>query len=127
MVSAAPGRLYDCGLMIEELRRFALGYPEAREGLSCAGTALEKRTVNARTKAFLFLGQADVMVKLGASLPEAAELAAREPGRYKVGVHGWVTVVLGEGEPPLALLERWVDESYRLVAGKQLVARLAAL
>jgi predicted DNA-binding protein (MmcQ/YjbR family) len=110
--------------MTEELRRFALGYPEAREGISCAGTALEKRTVNAGKKAFLFLGRADAMVKLGASLDEAAELAAREPGQCKVGAHGWVTVGLGDGAPPRALLERWVDESYRLVAGKQLVARL---
>jgi predicted DNA-binding protein (MmcQ/YjbR family) len=88
---------------------------------------LEKRTVNARSKAFLFLGAADAMVKLGASLAEATELAGREPGRYRVGAHGWVTVALGDGGPPLALLEGWVDESYRLVAGKQLVARLAAL
>jgi predicted DNA-binding protein (MmcQ/YjbR family) len=110
--------------MTEPIRAFALRYPEARDGVSCARTALEKRTVNARNKAFVFLGAADVMMKLGDSLAEAAERAGREPGRYKVGAHGWVTVGLDADPPPRALLERWVDESYRLVAGKQLVAQL---
>jgi hypothetical protein len=103
----------------------ALRYPKAEEGIACAGTALEKRTVKARSKAFLFLGTADAMVKLGDSLAEAARLAATEPDRYKVGTHGWVTVTFGgEESPPLDLLERWIDESYRLLAPKQLVALL---
>lgn len=31
-----------------------------------------------------------------------------------------------EAKPPLDLLKRWIDESYRAVAPKKLVARLAA-
>jgi hypothetical protein len=34
-------------------------------------------------------------------------LASKEPGRYKLGSHGWVTVTLGGDEPPpLDVLER---------------------
>lgn len=111
--------------LTQSLRELALRYPEAREGVSCEGTALEKRTVTARNKAFLFLGKADVMVKLRDSLAGAARLAAKEPGRYKAGAHGWVTVTFSDGEsPPPGLLEKWLDESYRAVANKQLVAML---
>ena len=89
------------------------------EGVSCEGTSLEKRTVKAHNKAFVFLGVADVMVKLRASLPEAARLAKKEPARYKAGARGWVTARLNGNEgPPLALLERWIDESYHLVVDR---------
>lgn len=98
------------------LRRAALRHPDTHEGVSCEGTSLEKRTVKARRKAFVFLGATDVMVKLRESLPEARRMAKREPDRYRAGAHGWVKASFGEDElPPLALLERWIDESYRLV------------
>jgi len=102
---------------IRALRRAALRHPDTHEGVLCEGTSLEKRTVKAHKKAFVFLGAADVMVKLSASLPEARRLAKREPDRYRAGAHGWVKASFAEDElPPLALLERWIDESYRLVA-----------
>lgn len=110
---------------MKSLRTLALRYPEAQEGVACEGTSAEKVTVKAQRKAFLFLGVSDAMLKLRESLAEAAELASKEPGRYKIGAHGWVTVTFGDGEPsPLDVLERWIDESYRLVAPKQLVASL---
>jgi hypothetical protein len=88
------------------------------EGVSCEGTSLEKRTVKAGNKAFVFLGVADVMVKLRASLPEARRMAKKDPSRYKAGAHGWVTARLVDDEtPPMALLQRWVDESYHLLVG----------
>lgn len=111
---------------IEALRNQALRYPEAVAGIACAGTALEKTTVKARDKAFLFLGAADAMVKLGPSLAEATELATWEPERFKVGAHGWVTATFQDGSPLPEVLERWIDESYRLVAPKALVAKLPA-
>ena len=107
------------------LRSFALRYPEAQEGIACEGTAIEKRTIKVRNKAFLFLGKTDAMLKLQESLPEATNLAANEPSRYKVGAHGWVTVTCGNDKSALLdLLERWIDESYRLLAPKQLAALL---
>jgi hypothetical protein len=101
---------------MKALRRAALRHPDTHEGISCEGTSLEKRTVKAHRKAFVFLGVADVMVKLRESLPEARRLARKEPDRYRAGAHGWVKASFAEDEePPLALLQRWIDESYRLV------------
>lgn len=112
---------------MQTLRTAALQFPEAQEGIACAGTSLEKRTINARNKAFLFLGVADAMLKLRDSLAEANDLAAKEPGRYKVGAHGWVNIAFGEAQSlPVDVLVRWVEESYRLLAPKPLAAMLPA-
>ena len=110
---------------MEALRVIALRYPEAEEGIACRGTSLECSTFKARKKAFLFIGAANVRVKLQDSLAEAAKLAAKEPDRYKVGAHGWVEVKFTSDEPPpLEVLERWIDESYRLLVPKQLAETL---
>lgn len=106
------------------LHQYALTFPEAQEGEAC-----DKRAYKARKKSFLFLGGGDdsftMMVKLSQSLDEVAELARREPARYEIGHHGWVTATFPRDTPPSQeMLERWVDESYRLVAPKALVARL---
>ena len=102
------------------LRRIALRYPEVEEGIACKGTALECATFKARTKAFLFVGQSEARVKLHESLTEAAALAAQEPGLYQVGGHGWVKVTFDGKSFPLDVMERWIDESYRLLAPKSL-------
>jgi hypothetical protein len=110
---------------VQALRDIAKRYPEVQEGIACEGTSLEKITVKARNKAFLFLGVADVMLKLRESLPEAMKLAARDPNRYRAGASGWVTIKLGTSPPSLLdLLRKWIDESYRLVAHKDLVTAL---
>ena len=102
---------------LDALRARALGFAETGEAVACKGTALEKRTVTVRGKAFLFLGARDAMLKLGDSLAEARRLAAKDPARYRAGASGWVKVTLGADDAaapePLA---RWVEESYRLLA-----------
>jgi hypothetical protein len=103
----------------QAMRAIALRYPEAEEGIACEGTAVEKRTIKARNKAFLFLGSADAMLKLGNSQPEAVALA----NSCKIGAHGWVTLQL-DGKWSEELLARWIDESYRLLAPRPLVAQL---
>jgi len=110
---------------MQALRAIALSFPEAQEGIVCEKTAFE-----AGKKRFAFLGSDDatynIMVKLGESLAEAAGLAAKEPAAYKVGVHGWVTAIFRHDQtPPAGLLEKWIDESYRQLAPKKLVARLS--
>jgi len=71
------------------------------------------------------VGAADVRLKLRESIAEATKLASKEPGRYEVGALGWVKVKLSAGESaPLDLLEKWIDESYRVVVDKRLVAML---
>jgi hypothetical protein len=94
---------------IEAMRAFALTLPSVEEGVACAGTALESRTLKARGKAFLFLGKKDVRLKLGASASEAKRLGA------EVGAHGWTKFAVAEAPPP-DVVERWIDESYRLLA-----------
>jgi predicted DNA-binding protein (MmcQ/YjbR family) len=117
---------HQSGEVREALRAFALSYPGAEEGIACAGTALEKRTVKAGGKAFVFLGMADAMVKLRESLAEATRLAAKEPSRCKVGAHGWVTVTFAGEAAALDLLKRWIDESHRLLVPQKMAARLPA-
>ncbi|MCI0541447.1 MAG: MmcQ/YjbR family DNA-binding protein [Verrucomicrobiales bacterium] len=99
-------------------------YPEAEQAIACKGTSLECTAFKARTKTFLFVSDAEIKLKLGPSLAEATRLASKEPSRYQAGSVGWVTVKIGHDEPPLELLEKWIDESYRLLAHRQLVALL---
>jgi len=114
---------------MEALRKLALRHPDTEEGVACEGTSVERSTVKARKKAFLFVGATDAMVKLSASLPEAMRLSRKEPGAYHVGANGWVKATIGDaGNAPLELLSRWVDESYQLAmspSGAEKPARAA--
>jgi predicted DNA-binding protein (MmcQ/YjbR family) len=80
-------------------------------------------------KVFVFLGMEDMpellmTVKLRDSHDQALAVPGAEPAGYGLGRSGWVTIPLRETTPPLGVLEDWVDESYRTVAPKQLVAEL---
>jgi hypothetical protein len=98
------------------LRKHALRHADVEEGVACEGTPLERRTVKAKKKAFVFLGLSDVMLKLRDSLVEASKLASKSPGLLRVGANGWVKVEDARALP-LSTLSRWIDESYVLVAG----------
>lgn len=103
---------------IDALRSYALRLRGAEEGIACQGTALEKRTVQVKKKAFVFLGADHVMVKLRDSLDDAKRLAAQDPAAYRAGANGWVTIRFVDGQVlPVEALSRWVDESHRLLAG----------
>ncbi|HKA08811.1 MAG TPA: MmcQ/YjbR family DNA-binding protein [Gemmataceae bacterium] len=111
---------------MQALRRIALRFPEVEERIACKGTAIECTTFKARNKSFLFVGAAEARLKLRESIEEANKLASSEPARFRVGGQGWVKIVFDSDNPaPLDVLERWIDESYRLIAAKQLVAMLA--
>jgi hypothetical protein len=106
------------------LQRLALSYPEVETATVC-----ERTGYKARGKAFLFIGGDDesynCMLKLRDSLAEAEALAKRQPENYAVGGHGWVTLTFPRKKsPPPQLLQRWLDESFRLLAPKGLVAKL---
>ena len=101
------------------IRLHALGYPDAAEGTSCVN-----RAFSAGGKNFAFLGEVDdecrLRLKLGESIPEVDD-------RFEVGAHGWTMIRFHPDEPPnTADLERWVGESFRLLAPKRLVAQLDA-
>lgn len=110
---------------LTELRTLAASYPEAEEGVACKGTALECSAFKVRKKTFLFASARELKVKLGNSLAEAQKLARSEPARFQVGASGWVTVKVDVDQPlPAEILKRWINESYRLLAPRGLVAQL---
>jgi predicted DNA-binding protein (MmcQ/YjbR family) len=107
------------------LRRFALGYPGAWED-----TPWGERVAKVGKKVFLFMGRAEGDLTLSVKLPDSATLALglpfTEPTGYGLGKSGWVTARFGpRDEAPVEILEQWIDESYRAVAPRKLVATLS--
>ena len=107
-----------------QLRDFALGFPEAREDFPWG-----ERVVKVKEKVFVFLGRDDgeigVTVKLPSSGLMALGLPFASPTGYGLGKSGWVTAKFAaKDKPPLDLLRKWIEESYRAVAPKELVKTL---
>jgi predicted DNA-binding protein (MmcQ/YjbR family) len=108
------------------LRARALAYPETTEDFPWG-----ERAIKVRGKAFLFLRAEGSTVSFSVKLPrtaaDALELPYVQPTHYGLGKHGWVTATVdATREAPLAAFEGWLDESYRAVAPKRLVAELEA-
>lgn len=113
--------------LLEAMRATALGYPGTVEGISCAGTAIESRTVKAGKRAFLFLRRKEVRIKLEASLGEIQARAAQAPDQWEAGKGGWVKITLEAGaQLELEDARRWIEESYRLMANKTMLKQLDA-
>jgi predicted DNA-binding protein (MmcQ/YjbR family) len=108
----------------DPIRAFALGLPEAWEDHPWGDTV-----VKVGKKIFLFLGTPDedgtlgFSVKLPHSNDEALSLPFTVPTGYGLGRGGWVTVT-APPDAPIDLLLGWIDESYRAVAPRKLVAQL---
>ena len=63
----------------------------------------------------------------GKRLEEATELASQRPDTWSVGKGGWAILKFDPAERPQeGLLERWIEESYRLQAPKKVLAALDA-
>lgn len=106
------------------LRDFALRYPGAHEDFPWG-----ERVVKVEGKVFLFLGGKDSDLSLSVKLPSSGLIALglpfASPTGYGLAKSGWVTARFGPKEkPPLDVLRAWIDESYRAVAPKKLVATL---
>ena len=100
----------------EAIRNQAAAYPEVATGTSC-----NQSSFKTRKKSFLFIGPGakgigyKAMFKLNTSIPEARELAAKEPDRFEVGNTGWVTARFSDDHPlPKKIWKKWLDESYEL-------------
>jgi predicted DNA-binding protein (MmcQ/YjbR family) len=109
------------------LRSYALGFPESTEEFPWG-----ERAIKVRNKTFVFmraeLGEFSISVKLPKSKDLALALPFTEPTHYGLGKSGWVTAQFSVGaEPSLEMLKEWVDESYRTIAPKKLVAQLDSL
>jgi len=111
----------------EKLRKLALGYPEAKEEFPWG-----ERVVKVRKKVFVFMGHgADKGFGMSVKLPKSGAMALMlpfaEPTGYGLGKAGWVSVHFdAKQSPPVDLLAEWIDESYRAVAPKTLLARMEA-
>ena len=117
----ASGRLTREGTA---LRKFALSYPEATEHMPWGHHAIK-----VKGKSFLFLAADAETFSLSAKLPSSGGVALKlpfaSPTEYGLGRSGWVTARFPRGaRVPLDVLRLWVDESYRAIAPKRLVARL---
>jgi predicted DNA-binding protein (MmcQ/YjbR family) len=87
--------------------------------------------VKVNKKVFVFLGMDDdpkgMSVKLPDSNEQALALEGAEPTGYGLGRAGWVSLSFdGKDVPPIGVLRDWLDESYRTVAPKKLIAELDA-
>jgi predicted DNA-binding protein (MmcQ/YjbR family) len=106
---------------------FALGLPGAYEDHPW-GEVVAK--VN--KKVFVFLGSEEhrdthgMTVKLDESLEQALASPGATPAGYGLGKSGRVSIRFAADTPPARVLEDWVEESYRRVAPKRLVAELDA-
>lgn len=106
------------------VRELALRFPEAYEEFPWGHSAIK-----VRTKIFLTLVEDEqglsMSLKLTGSNFEALLLPFTEPTHYGMGKHGWVTSRFGPGaSAPVPLLHAWIEESFRAVAPKKLVALL---
>ena len=106
------------------LKAAALAYPEAWEDHPWGETVIK-----VRAKIFLFLHEGEEGLRLSVKLPRSREFALEypftKPTGYNLGKSGWVSASFAaKAKPPLDVLEAWLDESYRAVAPKKLIAAL---
>ncbi|WP_455360234.1 MmcQ/YjbR family DNA-binding protein [Streptomyces sp. SYSU K21746] len=114
----------------EKVREFTLGLPGAVEEFPWGP---EDCVAKVNKKIFVFLGDTEgdyppsVTVKLKDEALHGHAMAApgAVPAGYGLGKAGWVQIPLAEkGAPSAEVLCEWVEESYRTVAPKKLVAEL---
>ncbi len=109
------------------LRDHALTYPETREEFPWGHSALK-----VKGKIFLILSNgkagADVLslsVKLPVSSKAALTLPFASPTEYGLGKSGWVSARFqGKDKVPVEMIKEWIDESFRAIAPKRVLALL---
>jgi predicted DNA-binding protein (MmcQ/YjbR family) len=107
------------------VREFALSLPAASEDFPWG-----ERVVKVPGKVFVFLGHDDregpalMSVKLDESHEHAMSIEGSKPTGYGLGRAGWVNVPLRAEGVTLEVICDWIEESYRIVAPKRLVAEL---
>jgi predicted DNA-binding protein (MmcQ/YjbR family) len=109
------------------LRKFALAYPEATDEYPWGHLAVK---VKGKIFVTMSTGKSDgrfltLSVKLPVSGKFALTLPFASPTGYGLGKSGWVTARFeAEDEVPIDRLREWIDESFRAVAPKKVLARL---
>ena len=111
-----------------QLQAFALSLPNVSEDFPWG-----ERVAKVNGKVFVFLGPDErsgpplMTVKLVESHGHALAVEGAEPTGYDLGRSGWVNVPLRAEGVTLDLLRDWIEESYRIVAPKRLIAELDRL
>lgn len=106
----------------EVLRQYALKFPEATEDHPWDHVAIK-----VKGKVFVFLAGPEDALNVTCKLPSSGRLALTlpfaSPTGYGLGKSGWVTASFQDGDRvPLDRMAEWIEESYRAVAPKKLVA-----
>jgi predicted DNA-binding protein (MmcQ/YjbR family) len=106
----------------KKLRSHALSYPETTEAFPWGESAFK-----VKGKTFVFMraepNELSFSVKLLKSRKKGLALPGSEPTHYGLGAKGWVTLRPTE-KTSLELLLTFVDESYRAIAPKRVLAQL---
>jgi predicted DNA-binding protein (MmcQ/YjbR family) len=108
------------------LRAFAFGLPDAWED-----HPWDESVAKVGKKVFVFFGHSGDLgfsVKLPESAEEALTFPWCEKTGYGLGKAGWVSVGFPpcRTRPPVEMFLDWIEESYRAIAPKKLVAKLDA-
>lgn len=106
------------------LRDFALKFPGAVEEHPWDHIAIK-----VKGKMFLILGGPEDRLTVTTKLPSSGRMALAlpfaSPTGYGLGKSGWVTAEFGaEDKVPIDRMYEWIEESYRTIAPKKLVAQL---
>jgi predicted DNA-binding protein (MmcQ/YjbR family) len=106
------------------LKEYALRFPGAVEEHPWGHSAFK-----VKKKMFFIIGGTDEKKSLTVKLPSSGRMALllpfTSPTGYGLGKSGWVTSEFAPtDEVPIDRLCEWIDESYRAVAPKKLVAEL---
>jgi predicted DNA-binding protein (MmcQ/YjbR family) len=113
------------GDLRDRVRTFALSLPGAFEDFPWG-----ERVAKVNRKVFVFLGSDErsgpplITVKLDESHGHALALDGAAPTGYGLGKAGWVNVPVEAEGVTVELLRDLVEESYRIVAPRRLVAEL---
>ena len=104
------------------LRQYALKFPEATEDHPWDHIAIK-----VKGKVFVFLAGPEDTLNVTCKLPSSGRLALTlpfaSPTGYGLGKSGWVTASFKDGDKvPVDRMAEWIEESYRAVAPKKLVA-----
>jgi predicted DNA-binding protein (MmcQ/YjbR family) len=105
-------------------RECAMGYPDTVEDHPWGESAFK---VN--KKVFLFMSLHEGVLRLTTKLPRSRKKALKHsfasPTGYGLGKSGWVTSSFESGDDvPVDLLTDWIDESFRTIAPRKIVAYL---
>lgn len=109
----------------DQIRRHAQSFPEVVEDHPWGESAFK-----VKKKTFIFMREADDVVSFSCKLPLsrdfALSLAFAEPTHYGLGKSGWVTFTIGaKTEYDWSVFRAFIDESFRAVAPKRVVAALS--